>query len=408
MQIPLSEHSAVESQATLISLSDDEASLLASLGRELASARSWWGGTAQENERSIIRVERVSGDQFSVTFRDAIGVVRLPQRVIRVAPKIPLDHFIYIANRSDMAPRTAAAKVNVDVGEGFLEVLAQWCTGAAEALLRSGLRKDYRLHSDELSEVRGRLLDCETVIEISRGRAVALCEFDELSDDAPLNRVVRAACERLARMKELSDASRTRARRIVYRMDGVGALELPDLRVRADRLSKEYSRVVPLALLVLAGCGISSTVGKQVGTAFLIRTPELIEDGMRNMLSELLPEAAVTKRRLILGESGLSMNPDLVFGAGAAVGDVKYRYLTADWNRADLNQSVAFATAFRCTRCIVVGFVRDPASSLPKLVPVGPVSATCMGWIASESTKPAESFCRLGERVRNWWSVADG
>ena len=86
--------------------------------------------------------------------------------------------------------------------------------------------------------------------------------------------------------------------------------------------------MVPLALLVLAGCGISSTAGKQVGTAFLIRTPDLIEDGMRNMLSELLPEAAITKRRLILGESGLSMNPDLVFGAGSAVGDVKYRYLS--------------------------------------------------------------------------------
>jgi 5-methylcytosine-specific restriction endonuclease McrBC regulatory subunit McrC len=307
-----------------------------------------------------------------------------------------------------MAPRAAAARVNVAAGTRFLEVLAQWCTSAAEELLRTGLRKDYRLLSEELSQARGRLLDCETVVEILKGRAVALCEFDELSDNAPLNRVVRAACERLAQMEELSDRTRTRARRVVYRMDGVGALELPDLRVRVDRLSKEYSCVVPLALLVLAGCGISSTAGKQVGTAFLIRTPELIEDGMRNILTRLLPEAAITKRRVILGDSGLSMNPDLVFGAGSAVGDVKYRYLSADWNRADLNQSVAFATAFRCTRCVVVAFARDATSSLPKPVPVGPVSAACVGWIASESTEPAESFRRLGDSVRNWWAVANG
>lgn len=204
-------------------------------------------------------------------------------------------------------------------------------------------------------------------------------------------------------MGAVSSDSRRRARQLVFRMDGVGSLRHADSRTPVDRLSISYSRAVPLSLLVLSGCGLTTTLGSRVGATFLIRTPELIEDGLRTILQEALPEAGIKKRRLMLGDSGLSMNPDLVFGAPLGVGDVKYRFfLGQDWNRTDLNQVVAFATALAAERAIVVGFVRDGAGRLPKQVPVGRVTARACGWNASPDVSPESSASTLVEDLRLW------
>lgn len=399
------ELSATESQPAVLELSELEAAMLSALGRELASTRSWWGGTGDAPERSVIGVERLSADRYRVTFRDVIGAVRLGHRQLHVGPKIPLRHFIYLAGKSSLVPRLSASSVRVESSDAFMEVLVRWTLDAAEELLRLGLRKDYKNFVDELPEVRGRPLSCETALNALRGRAVAVCEFEELSDDAPLNRIVRSACERIARLGVISDESRRRARMVAYRMDDVGPAQPGDLRTRVDRLSRSYSRAVPLALLVLAGCGISTNLGNSTGTTFLIRTPELVEDGLRSLLSASLPHIGITKRRLMLGESGLSVNPDLVFGSGLGVGDVKYRYLGPDWNRTDFNQLIAFAAAFRCNRALLLGFVRDASASRPRSAPVGSVMASAFGWNASATVAPEESAALLAAHVRQWLAL---
>lgn len=394
--------SATESQPAHFDLSGEEVALLRSLGRELASTRSWWGATDEQGGGSVVAVDPLEGSRYRVTFRDVVGVVRLPNRQVHVSPKIPLNHFLHIASRSDLAPRLSTRLVSVDASNGFIEVLARWCLDAAEQLLRGGLRREYKSSIDEVKEIRGRVHECATLVEALQGRLVALCEFEELSDDSPMNRVVRAACERLAKLEVLSDVTRGRARRVAFRMDGVGPLEFADLRVRPDRASRAYARVLPLAFLVLAGCGISASVGQHVGSAFLVRTPELIEDGLRAIVRDALPGVDVVKRRLLLGDSGLSVNPDLLFGNGVAVGDVKYRFLGADWSRSDLNQVVTFATAFHCSYALVLGFARDANAPRPRSVPVGPVRAASLAWVASPGLDPAESSRQLEVQVRRW------
>jgi hypothetical protein len=85
------------------------------------------------------------------------------------------------------------------------------------------------------------------------------------------------------------------------------------MRAEIDRLTRQYGPAITFAKLILDGGGVSTTVGEVHGTAFLIRTPEIIEDGLRTALSEKLPDHKISKRRLVLGDSGLSINPDPVF-----------------------------------------------------------------------------------------------
>ena len=396
----------IESVGQAIALDDDEVAALTALGRELASSRRWWGATGEPEARSVIDVASLGRSLYRVTFKDVIGVIRLGFRQFHVMPKIPVPHFLYLASRCELAPRRTRLPVHLDRGMAFMEMLCDWCIGAAEELLRSGIRRDYAETSDTLDYVQGRIDVLATSEEVLMGRPKAVCHFDVLSEDMPLNRVIRAACERISRTASLTQKLRQRAREVAYRMDDVGPLQSVDLRAKVDRLTVKYTRAIPLAHLVLSGCGLSHTKGIHTCTAFLLRTPEMIEDALRSILKAGLPEIAVAKCGIALGETGLSMNPDLVFGAGVAVGDVKYRHLGHDWARADLNQVVAFATAFHAEKCAVFAFSRDADAPLPRQVPVGHINAKAFGWVASDSSTPEQSAKAIVRGARLWLGLA--
>lgn len=406
MSLPAERIELTESRSAILSLSEEEGDTLVALGRELAAKSAWWGGTTPDPNRSVISVQHMRGGSCSVTFRDVVGVVIVGSKQLAVRPKIPLSHFSYLASRSDLAPRFSAAQVSVGQGEEFVHVLARWCVDAAEKLLRSGLLSDYSDCVGELSEVRGRVRPMETAVLTATGLPRALCEYQEFSEDTDLNRVVKAACLRISTMASLAIATRARARQVAFRMDAVGVLRATDTRARVDRLSASYSTVLPLSLLVLAGLGVTVAAGRHLGKAFLVRTPEIIEDGLRSVLQSGLAGTSVTKRRLLLGDSGLSINPDLVFDENLAVADVKYRVLQSDWSKADLNQIITFATGFRSSTAALLGFSLEARPRLPRKVAIGDVTALAFSWIAADGISPEESASTLMADVANWLKAA--
>jgi len=58
----------------------------------------------------------------------------------------------------------------------------------------------------------------------------------------------------------------------------------------------------------------------------------------------------------------MTMNPDLVFDDGQAVGDVKYKRAGTEWNRPDLYQAIAFAKAFGSQEAVVIDFANNAAT----------------------------------------------
>jgi len=144
---------------------------------------------------------------------------------------------------------------------------------------------------------------------------------------------------------------------------------------------------------------------KLAAHSFLFRTPELVEEGVRNLLLVGLEGThQVVKRGLQLGQSGVSLTPDLVFDGGVATGDVKYKLYKSDWFMSDLYQAVAFATAFRARSACVVGF-QTASSARPPSVPVGEVVVTPISWKATNGIPAQESAATLVHDVSKWLSA---
>jgi hypothetical protein len=392
----------VESVPQSLELTFDQAAALASLGRRMASSKSWWGDPEGETkEKTVIRVRSEARGRWEVRVADAVGAVSIGDLQLLVQPKITNEHLLYLFARSGHYPRLEASRANLAAARSLWELVAAWFVDAVEVVLRRDLIRDYQDHTDELAFVRGRIQTLATSRSLLKGRAFVSCDFDEFDADNPMNRVLLAAASVVARSPVLPSVLRQRSRRVALRLDGVGPLRRKDLRVQVDRRTSHYRDALILGRSVLEGGGRSLSGGPEAAWTFLIRTPEMVEEGLRRILVDALAGShKLTKQGLQLQGSTKTLNPDLVFDGGSAIGDVKYKLTGKDWRTADLYQSVAFATGFGAKRSLVVTF-GNASTPLPALQ-VGDVRVTNLVWQASDTVQPAAAGTLLASQVMNW------
>lgn len=389
-----------ESTSRLIPMAPGEAEALRRLGRELAGTTNWYGSTSEDpSERSVIACEAAQSGEWRVEVANCVGVIVVGRLHLSVLPKIPLDHFIYILRAADPTFRTVVEDESTVSGSADLwELVAHWYIKALEALLRKGLLSNYSSTVDEVTAVQGRPLPLETANLFYRGVVGAVCEFESFDEDNAWNRTLLAAVREVEASPLLDPSMRQRARRLAARFDRVGPLRASDTRAVLERRERYYRDAFHLARDILGRVGRFLTPGAVRAWSFLIRTPELVESGVRALIGSLLTNHEVSKKGVMLSPTRMTINPDLVFDGGAVVGDVKYKLTHAEWSRSDLYQAVAFATAYRARAALVVGFGVDPLRRLPS-VTFGDLPVFHLPWDVSGLVSPPEAAIRLTTEV---------
>ena len=399
-----------ESKAATLTLTDDQASALRRIGRNLASDVAWWGDPeieadedSENRERTVIDVTRSDEpSRWRVKVKDAIGLVSVGDVQIEVEPKIPTNHLLYLLEKADAVPRLEETITWAATGDAFWKLIARWFLAELETVLRRDLVRDYEHHEEELKIIRGRVNPVRVAVSYYRGRLDFECEFEEFKTDTPLNRTLRTAARKVSSIQTLDRPTRSRSAAAISRMEDIGDLRPGDLRAVLGRNTGHYRNAILLARHLLRETGRLPAGGATYSRTFLIPTPKLVEKAVLQILREQLGDRwDIRPRSFALDPSHVRVNPDLVFDDGLAIGDVKYKLFSADWSRSDLYQNVAFATAFRTGRGCVIGFAgrEDP---IPPSVSIGDVTVMPMVWPISESTDPADAARVLVAQVESF------
>jgi 5-methylcytosine-specific restriction enzyme subunit McrC len=182
------------------------------------------------------------------------------------------------------------------------------------------------------------------------------------------------------------------------------AISSADLSVHVDRRTAHYSDAITLAHHILRNVGRSLEPGTASAWTFLIRTPEMVEEGLRIVLQRLVEDRwRIEKKGRQIAGANMTLNPDLVFQDGMATGDVKYKQADPDWTRMrrDLYQAIAFATIYRTQHAMMVRFRTDDRPAARE-VRVGPLSVTPFEWDARPEVAPQEAAIALAAEVELW------
>jgi 5-methylcytosine-specific restriction enzyme subunit McrC len=397
----------VESKETLIKVTPSEAASLEAAGRRLASTSVWWGDDAREEGgnpaggRTLVRCRPTAGKTYGLTVLGAVGAIAVGDLQVIVRPKIPMSHFIYLLNRSGAMPRLDASKGALATDDSFWDVVARWYLDQLEKVVRRDLIRDYREETAQLAIARGRIVPLPTGRDFYRGQLRPTCQYEDFDANNSLNRVLRAAAKAIAASTTLPPDRRRKATWLLRPFDGVEDLQPGDLSVAIERRSGWYQDALTLAKSILLGQSRSLEGGGGIAWTFLFKTADLVEEGIRQVLSAGLESHPVSKKGMKLQPSSLTLTPDLRFDADNAVGDVKYKLAGSDWNRGDLYQAVTFGTAFGTEKVAVVGFSSEPVPTIP-VVHVGEVEVTPFWWRCQSEIPPEEAAGQLCENVRVW------
>lgn len=298
-----------------------------------------------------------------------VGVLAIPGKTIEILPKIDGDdgevrkalvHMLAAAWDVRVASGELAA---LDVQrDTVLELVIRLFARRLLAAVRRGPPRRYIESEDDLKVLRGRLNVVRQFSHFAARPDTLACRFDELSADTPLNRVLKAAVVRLARVSRSSSNTRRLAElaaRLAFAGDSANALDEP---VRLDRTNTRFHDLYRLACLFLEGSWQSTTRGASEGFSLLFPMYELFERFVSKSLVRALgphwqihlqPRArsALVDER---DEKIFELRPDVVIeadGAPPVVVDTKWKELkpvetNLDVAQADVYQMLAYARAY--------------------------------------------------------------
>ena len=234
--------------------------------------------------------------------------------------------------------------------------------------VRRGLPHRYVRHEEDLRRLRGSLDVTRQLTLLAVRTDLLACRFDELSENTPLNRVLKAAASRLARTVR-SGANRRLLAELAARLEFVG--DSPDpLRepVRLDRTNAAYHDLYRLARLFLSGDWQSTTSGESLGFSLLFPMPDLFEKFigrcLRNAAAPWPVWLQARGRSALRDEQGrlFELQPDAVVETplGPIVLDTKWKALDGNDDRkqgvsqSDVYQILTYGQAYDAKRLVLL------------------------------------------------------
>ena len=364
-------------------------------------------------ERAAKRLKLGSGAVLTRTVKglqagQVVGVLAIPGRTVEILPKIDgedhavrkaLVHMLGVARDLRVADGEIAALGTQRLD--LLELLIRLFADRLRAALRSGLPRRYLAREEDLPLLRGRLDVIRQTTHLAVRPDRLACRFDELSEDTPLNRVLKAAVKRLADHARTAANIRSLAE-LAARFESVGDSRAPlDERVRLDRTNAAFHRLHRLARLFLRGDWQSTASGSAPGFSLLFPMNDLFENFVGRSLKRALAPRRVSLQdssHYALEEKRFALRPDAVIDDGAVVLDTKWKRLKPDKEnlgveQADVYQMLAYGQAYEAKRLILL---------YPWSEELGKPEGICARWKAAGTDCPFHvATVDVGQRKRD-------
>ena len=331
--------------------------------------------TAQRAKKHLKVPSVVERTRTGLKAAGVVGIVAAPGATLEILPKI--DGEDGAVRKALVSMLSVAWGLRVADGElagldtqrsDLLEVLIGLFANRLLVAVRRGLPPRYVGFEADLRLLRGRLNVVRQVTSLAARPDVLACRFEELSEDTPLNRVLKAAVQRLVRVTR-SAANARLLHELAARLELVGDSPKPLKEpVRLDRTNTAYHGLHRLALLFLSGDWQSTTSGEALGFSLLFPMAELFEKFVGKLVRRSVAPWPVRlqdrRHSALLDDAGplFALRPDVVIEApaGPIVLDAKWKKLAANDGRklgvdqADIYQMLVYGQAYGAERLVLL------------------------------------------------------
>jgi 5-methylcytosine-specific restriction enzyme subunit McrC len=335
--------------------------------------------------------------------RGVVGILAAGDVSLEILPKIDVapgetTDYQNAAIRKRLVHMLAVAlDLRIDLGvitdlawqrETLLEILIRiFCDKLTEAL-RKGMPRRYVNCEEDLPTLRGQLDITRQFTRHAANPSRLASRFDLLSEDTPLNRIMKAAVMCLTRLSRRS-ANQQHLRELAFLYADIADVPISALgweQVVIDRTNRSWQELFAMAQLFLQNRYQTTTGGAGQGTAMLFEMNALFEEYVGRLIARALAGTGLTASlqggRLFClsaqdnGRALFQTKPDILIrqnGRVTHVIDTKWKRIAAriedpkqGVSQADVYQMMAYAQLYRAPRLTLLyphhpGFGADDA-----------------------------------------------
>ena len=330
--------------------------------------------TLAERMRRQLKAQVLTREFDALRAKQVVGVLAIPGKTLEILPKVEgcydhvrraLVHMIAVAHDLRVAEAELAALSTQR--HDLLEIVIGLFVRRLTVAVRRGLPRRYIGHEEDLAVLRGRLNVVRQFTELAVRPDVLACRYDELSEDTPLNRVLKAAVVCLTGVARSAENAR-RLAELAARFEFVRQSAYP-LRepVKLDRTNTAFHDLYRLAQLLLEGEWQTTTGGKATEFALLFKMNVLFEEFVGKTLQRTLGSRVGLQRRdhsALKDAKGklFQLKPDVVIDMpNGIVLDTKWKVLEPKEEprklgvkESDVYQLLAYARAYGAKRIILL------------------------------------------------------
>lgn len=337
----------------------------------------------------VAGLQALAGPRLSITAADAPGqwVIRATAHVgtvvfrtvrVLIRPKVSNANLFHLLEAGGDALGVRPEAFEYERTSDLVPSFATFFVRVVETALGRGVHRAYEERDEALFALRGRIAMAAQQRRLGLPLPAA-CRFDEYTADVALNRIIKAAAERLRRLRGVTSTTRAALGSILGRLEAVSPLCGSELRAPTvfNRLNMHYRSAERLARMVLQGSSLLDLVGDAEAGAFLVNMnalfEEFVEARLRGYLLGRLQVLGQATRWLDSGHRVVRIVPDLVFtGADSVlyVGDAKYKLLVDEQGgrNTDYYQLLAYTTALDLREGVLVYCHDDGIAPQPIVV----------------------------------------
>lgn len=306
--------------------------------------------------------------EWHVKASSYVGTIVTPDVRILITPKVDTANLFYLLEAGgdpvDIGPAVFDYGTTCDLIPSFATFYARHL----EKALGRGIPHAYQDVRERVQGIRGRV-DLPAQMRLAGLPIPTECSFDEFTADIRLNRILRAAAERLLKLKGVSVPSRKALQSLVAALGECGTLRPGELRLPIvfTRLTQHCRPAERLARIVLGNETLLAATGAAGAGVFLIDMNKTFEQFVAARLtwhlSARLTVLPQDTRRLDADEQ-VKIIPDLIFERGAGrtayVADTKYKITADGYGRdADYYQILAYTAALDIPEGMLIYCQRD-------------------------------------------------
>lgn len=326
----------------------------------------------------VVSPSRTESGLFDLTPQSQVGVFESAGLSMRIWPKFDVRNLAFVLGFSrDSARAWLDTAFGFDASATISDLVVPGFIDAVERAFVQGVLRGYRTIEEARASVRGRVL-FDRQVKRHFGRILPVeVRWDEFSADIEENRLIRAAVQRLRRLRLPNHRDARQLRAIEALLQDVTQVSYPATAVPSvafHRLNERYRDAVQLSRLILENAAIEVERGDVRSRAFLVDMNKTFEDFVVRLLRRTLrvdelsfPQGCAPRKLYLDSAHTVRLLPDISWWHGetcSLIGDVKYK--TADYRKhpSDLYQVEAYAIAAGLPHAYLIYATESPPEDI--------------------------------------------